>query len=73
MTGTYSGPMDLSSGRFQKLSQEEKDRRNHEGLYQHCEGAGHIARVCPNISKPRPMSVAKLDVLSDTIKGLENA
>ena len=72
MTGTHSGPMDLSSGRFQKLSQEEKDRRNHKGLYQYCGGAGHIVRVCLNISKPRPMPVAKLDVSSDTIKGSEN-
>ena len=32
MTGTHPGPMDLSSGRFVKLSQEEKDRRNCEGL-----------------------------------------
>ena len=72
MTGTHSGPMDLSSGRFPKLSQEEKDRRNCKGLCQYWRGAGHIARVCPNISKLKPMPVAELDVSSDTIKGLEN-
>ena len=32
MTGTHSEPMNLSSGRFVKLSQEEKDCRNCEGL-----------------------------------------
>ena len=32
MTGTHSEPMDLSSDRFIKLSQEEKDRRNREEL-----------------------------------------
>ena len=72
MTGTHPGPIDLSSGRFQKLSQEEKDRRNREGLCQYCRGPGHIARVCPNISKPKPMRVAELDMLSDTDQGLEN-
>ena len=73
MTGTHSGPKDLSSGRFQKLSQEEKDRRNHKGLCQYCGGVRHIARVCPNINKLKPIHVAELDVSSDTIKGLENA
>ena len=33
----------------------------------------YFARVYPNISKPRPMPVAELDVSSDTIKGSENA
>ena len=32
MTGTHSEPMNLSSSRFIKLSQEEKDRRNCEEL-----------------------------------------
>ena len=32
MTGTHSEPMDLSSDCFVKLSQEEKDCRNCEGL-----------------------------------------
>ena len=73
MTGTHPGPMDLSSGRFVKLSQEEKDRRNHEGLCQYCEGAGHIARVCPNIGKSRPMHVAELNTSSSTDKVSENA
>ena len=73
MTGTHSGHMDLSSGCLQKLSQEEKDRKNRKGLCQYCGGAGHIARICPNISKPKPMHVAELDVSSDIIKGLENA
>ena len=73
MTGTHSEPMDLSSGRFVKLSQEEKDRRNREGLCQYCEGAGHIARVCPNISKSRPMHVTELDTSFSTDKVSENA
>ena len=68
MTGTHPGPMDLSSGRFQKLSQEEKDRRTREGLCQYCGGAGHIARVCPNIGKPKPIRIAELDVSSNTEK-----
>ena len=72
MTGTHPEPMNLSSGRFVKLSQEEKDCRNREGLCQYCEGAGHIARVCPNISKSRPMHVAELDTSSSTDKVSEN-
>ena len=32
MTGTHPEPMNLSSGHFVKLSQEEKDCRNREGL-----------------------------------------
>ena len=73
MTGTHSEPMDLSSGRFIKLSQEEKDCRNREGLCQYCEGAGHIARVCPNIGKSRPMHVAELNTSFSTDKVSENA
>ena len=73
MTGTYSEPMNLSSGRFVKLSQEEKDRRNREELCQYCEGAGHIARVCLNIGKSRPMHVTELDTSSSTDKVSENA
>ena len=72
MTGTHSEPMDLSSDRFIKLSQEEKDRRNREGLCQYCEGAGHIARVCSNIGKSRPMHVTELDTSSSTDKVSEN-
>ena len=68
MTGTYPGLIDLFSGRFQKLSQEEKDRWTRKGLYQYCEGAGHIARVCPNIGKPKPVCIAELDVSSNTKK-----
>ena len=73
MTGTHPGPMDLSSDRFIKLSQEEKDRRNREGLCQYCEGAGHTARVCLNIGKSRPMHVAELNTSSSTDKVSENA
>ena len=73
MTGTHSEPMDLSSGRFIKLSQEEKDRRNHEELCQYCEGAEHIARVCLNIDKSRPMHVTELNTSSSTDKVSENA
>ena len=73
MTGTHSEPMNLSSGRFVKLSQEEKDCRNRQGLCWYCEGAGHIARVCPNIGKLRPMHVAELDTSSSTDKVSENA
>ena len=72
MTGTHSEPMNLSSGRFVKLSQEEKDRRNCEELCQYCEGAEHIARVCSNISKSRPMHVTELDTSFSTDKILEN-
>ena len=72
MTGTHLEPMDLSSGRFVKLSQEEKDCRNREGLYQYCEGAEHIARVCLNIGKSRPMHVAELNTSSSTDKVSEN-
>ena len=72
MTGTHSEPMNLSSSRFVKLSQEEKDRRNHEGLCWYCEGAEHIARVCPNIDKSRPMHVAELNTSSSTDKVSEN-
>ena len=73
MTGTHSEPMNLSSGRFVKLSQEEKDRRNHERLCQYCEGAEHIARVCLNINKSRPMHVTELDTSFSTDKVSENA
>ena len=73
MTGTHPEPMDLSSDRFVKLSQEEKDRRNREGLCQYCGGAEHIARVCPNISKSRPMHVTELDTSFSTDKVSENA
>ena len=73
MTGTHSEPMDLSSGRFIKLSQEEKDCRNREGFCQYCEGTGHIARVCPNIGKSRPMHVAELNTSFSTDKVSENA
>ena len=65
--------MDLSSGRFIKLSQEEKDCRNHEGLCQYCEDAGHIARVCLNIDKSRPMHVTELNTSFSTDKVSENA
>ena len=73
MTGTHSEPMDLSSDCFVKLSQEEKDCRNCEGLCQYCEGAEHIARVCLNISKLRPMHVTELDTSFSTDKVSENA
>ena len=73
MTGTHPGPMDLSSGRFVKLSQEEKDRRNREELCQYCEGAEYIARVCLNIGKSRPMHVTELDTSFSTDKVSENA
>ena len=73
MTGTHSEPMNLSSDRFVKLSQEEKDRRNREGLCWYCEGAEHIARVCFNIGKSRPMHVTELDTSSSTDKVSENA
>ena len=73
MTGTHPEPMNLSSGHFVKLSQEEKDRRNREELCQYCEGAGHIARVCLNIGKSRPMHVAELNTSSSTDKVLKNA
>ena len=72
MTGTHSEPMNLSSGRFVKLSQEEKDCRNHEGLCQYCEGAEHIARVCFNINKSRSMHVTELDTSFSTDKVSEN-
>ena len=61
MTDTHSEPMNLSSGHFVKLSQEEKYLRNREVLCQYCEGAEHIARVCLNISKSRPMHVTELN------------
>ena len=73
MTGTHSEPMNLSSGHFVKLSQEEKDRRNREGLCQYCEDAEHIARVCLNIGKSRPMHVTELNTSSSTDKVSENA
>ena len=73
MTGTHSEPMNLSSDRFIKLSQEEKDCRNHEELCQYCEGAEHIARVYLNISKSRPMHVTELDTSFSTDKVLKNA
>ena len=73
MTGTHSEPMDLSSDRFVKLSQEEKDRRNREGLCWYCEDAEHIARVCLNIDKSRPMHVAELNTSFSTDKVSENA
>ena len=73
MTGTHSEPMNLSSGHFVKLSQEEKDCRNCEGLCQYCEGAEHIARVCLNIDKSRPMHVTELDTSFSTDKVSENA
>ena len=72
MTGTHSEPMDLSSGRFIKLSQEEKDRRNREELCQYCKGAGHIVRVCLNIDKSRPMYIAELNTSFSTDKISEN-
>ena len=72
MTGTHPEPMDLSSGRFVKLSQEEKDCRNREELCQYCEDAEHIARVCLNISKSRPMHVAELNTSFSTDKVSEN-
>ena len=65
--------MNLSSGRFVKLSQEEKDCRNREELCQYCEGAEHIARVCLNIDKLRPMHVTELNTSSSTDKVSENA
>ena len=68
MTDTHSEPMDLSSDRFIKLSQEEKDRRNCEELCQYCEGAEHIARVCLNIDKSRSMHVTELDTSFSTDK-----
>ena len=73
MTGTHSEPMNLSSGCFVKLSQEEKDCRNCEELCQYCEGAKHIARVCLNISKSRPMHVTELNTSFSTDKVSENA
>ena len=73
MTGTHSEPMNLSSGCFIKLSQEEKDCRNCEELCQYCEGAEHIARVCLNISKLRPMHMTELDTSFSTDKVSENA
>ena len=73
MTGTHSEPMNLSSDCFVKLSQEEKDCRNREELCQYCEGAGHIARVCLNISKSRPMHVTELNTSFSTDKVSENA
>ena len=73
MTGTHSEPIDLSSDHFIKLSQEEKDCRNREELCQYCEGAEHIARVCLNISKSRPMHVTELDTSFSTDKVSENA
>ena len=72
MTGTHSESMNLSSGRFVKLSQEEKDCRNHEELCWYCEDAEHIARVCLNISKSRPMHVTELNTSSSTDKISEN-
>ena len=73
MTGTHPEPMDLSSGRFVKLSQEEKDCRNREELCQYCEGTEHIARVCLNIGKSRPMYVTELNTSFSTDKVSENA
>ena len=73
MTGTHSEPMNLSSGRFVKLSQEEKDCRNCEELCQYCEDTRHIARVCLNINKLRPMHVTELDTSFSTDKVLKNA
>ena len=72
MTGTHSEPMNLSSGCFIKLSQEEEDCRNCEELCQYCEGAEHIARVCLNIDKSRPMHVTELDTSFSTDKVSEN-
>ena len=73
MTDTHSEPMNLSSDCFIKLSQEEKDCRNYEKLCQYCEGAEHIARVCFNIDKSRPMHVTELNTSFSTDKVSENA
>ena len=72
MTNTHSEPMNLSSDRFIKLSQEEKDCRNREELCQYCEGAEHIARVCLNINKSRSMHVTELNTSFSTDKVSEN-
>ena len=72
MTGTHPEPMNLSSGRFVKLSQEEKDCKNREELCQYCEDAEHIARVCLNIGKSRPMHVTELDTSFSADKVSEN-
>ena len=72
MTGTHLEPMNLSSDHFIKLSQEEKDCRNFEELCQYCEGAEHIARVCLNIDKSRPMHVTELNTSFSTDKISEN-
>ena len=73
MTGTHSEPMNLSCGRFVKLSQEEKDCRNCEELCQYCEGAEHITRVCLNIDKSRSMHMTELNTSFSTDKILKNA
>ena len=73
MTDTHSEPMNLSSDHFVKLSQEEKDCRNCEGLCQYCKDAEHIARVYLNIDKSRPMHVTELDTSFSTDKVSENA
>ena len=73
MTGTHSESMNLSSGRFIKLSQEEKDCKNREGLCWYCEDTEHIARVCFNIDKLRPMHVTELNTSFSTDKVSENA
>ena len=72
MTDTHSEPINLSSGRFVKLSQEEKDCRNCEELCQYCESAEHIAWVCLNIGKSRPKHVTELNTSFSTDKVSEN-
>ena len=72
MTSTHFEPINLSSDYFIKLSQEEKDCKNHEELCQYCEGAEHIARVCLNIDKLRSMHIAELNTSFSTDKVSEN-
>ena len=62
----------LQSCHIIKLSQEEKDCKNREELCQYCEDAEHIARVCLNIDKSRPMHVAELNTSFSTDKISEN-
>ena len=69
ITGTHSGPMDLSSaGRQGPLLEQEKKRRNKLGLCKYCGQAGHIARdhsdLTTLLAKHRAAGINELTIYS---------